>query len=119
MLRFLVNFVITGILNFSRLSQLMALIVAGLKANPSDRSVFSPHACNCWCTQWVEFHIRRPTGNLSWIMRLQNEQDLMAMFPDFALSDISNLFLPFSADDDPEPHQSVDTGKMWWMVFTV
>lgn len=52
-------------------------------------------------------------------MRLQNEQDLMAMFPDFALSDISNLFLPFSADEDPEPHQSVDTGKMWWMVFTV
>ena len=86
--------------------------LTGLKANPADRSVFSPHMCNCWCTQWAEFHIRRPTGNLSWIMRLQNEQDLMSMFPDFALSDISNLFMPFSADEDPEPSPVHDAGKM-------
>jgi len=90
----------------------MYLLSEGLKANPADRSVFSPHICNCWCTQWAEFHIRRPTGNFSWIMRLQNEQDLMAMFPDFALSDISNLFMPFPVDEvEPAASQSMDTGK--------
>jgi len=84
----------------------------GLKANPTDHSVFSPHVCNCWCTQWSELHIRRPTGDFSWIMRLQNEPDLMAMFPDFALSDISNLFMPFPADEDPQPSPTVDTGEL-------
>jgi len=35
------------------------------------------------------------------------------MFPDFALSDISNLFMPFPVDDvDPEASQSMDTGKL-------
>ena len=35
------------------------------------------------------------------------------MFPDFALSDISNLFMPFPVDDvDPESLQSMDTGKL-------
>jgi len=48
----------------------------------------------------------------------------MAMFPDFALSDISNLFMPFPVDelDDPEACQSVDTGtlvKQFWVVFFV
>jgi len=37
----------------------------------------------------------------------------MAMFPDFALSDISNLFMPFPVDDvDPEALQSMDTGQL-------
>jgi len=52
-------------------------------------------------------------------MRLQNEQDLMAMFPDFALSDISNLFMPFPLDEvDPEASQSMDTGKLMIMFVT-
>ena len=97
--------------------QLIAIVrqiscLSGLKANPADRSVFSPHVCNCWCTQWAEFHIRRPTGNFSWIMRLQNEQDLMSMFPDFALSDISSLFMPLPTDEDAEPSSAVDAGKL-------
>jgi len=32
----------------------------------------------------------------------------MAMFPDFELSDISNLFMPFPADTDP----STNTGLL-------
>ena len=71
---------------------------AGLKAQPSDRSVLSPHICNCWCTQWAELYIRRPTGNFMWMMRIENEQDLTAMFPDFAVNDISNLFMTITTD---------------------
>lgn len=46
----------------------------GLKAKPLEKSVFTTHICNCWCTQWAEVHIRRSTGNFSWMMRIQNEQ---------------------------------------------
>ena len=65
----------------------------GLKANPTDKSIFTKVQCNCWCTLWAEIHIRRPTGNVSWMMRIQNEQDLSTAFPDFPLADMSNLFL--------------------------
>jgi len=41
------------------------------------------------------------------------------MFPDFALSDISNLFMPFPLDEvDPEASQSMDTGKLMIMFVT-
>jgi len=52
-------------------------------------------------------------------MRLQNEQDLTAMFPDFALSDISNLFVPFSADEDSESSLSADMGKLSIVIFLI
>ena len=68
------------------------LCVTGLRAKKSDTSIFSTSLCNCWCTHWAEVHIRRPTGNLAWIMRIENEQDLTETFPDFSLADISNLF---------------------------
>lgn len=28
--------------------------------------------CMCWCQGWAEILIRRPTGNTSWMMRVQN-----------------------------------------------
>ena len=34
------------------------------------------------------------------MMHLQNEQDLLSMFPEFVLSDISNLFKPMPEDED-------------------
>jgi len=71
-------------------------IFVGLKAKPLDPSIFTQNMCNCWCTQWAEVHARRPTGNFSWILRVQNSQNPAEMFPDFHLSDISNLFLPLN-----------------------
>ena len=76
-------------------------LITGLK--PQQLSLFRAHMCNCWCTQWAELYVRRPTGNFSWMMHLQNEQDLLSMFPEFVLSDISNLFKPMP---DGENHSS-------------
>ncbi len=42
--------------------------------------------------------MRRPTGNLSWMMRIQNDQDPAEAFLDFSLSDISRIFM--STPDD-------------------
>ena len=74
-------------------SQAIRDVVAGLRAKPSDASIFSPSVCNCWCTMWGEIYIRSPTGDLSWIMRIQNDdQDPTAStFPDLPLANISSL----------------------------
>ena len=32
----------------------------------------SPQLCSCWRRGWAEITIRRPTGNISWLMRVQN-----------------------------------------------
>jgi len=29
--------------------------------------------CSCWCQGWAEILIRCPTGNTSWMMRIQNQ----------------------------------------------
>ena len=34
--------------------------------------------CSCWCRGWAEIKIRRPTGNVSWLMRIQNKLDILA-----------------------------------------
>ena len=36
--------------------------------NPS----INPQNCQCVCQGWAEIFIRRPSGNISWIMRIQN-----------------------------------------------
>ncbi|KAL1116001.1 hypothetical protein AAG570_005496 [Ranatra chinensis] len=48
--------------------------------------------CGCWCQGWAEIFIRRPTGAMSWIMRLQNEPHSPNV-QDVPYSDISSLFL--------------------------
>lgn len=32
----------------------------------------NPQNCQCVCQGWAEIFIRRPSGNISWIMRIQN-----------------------------------------------
>ncbi|XP_050345802.1 tuberin isoform X6 [Nymphalis io] len=29
-------------------------------------------ACPCWCARWAELHVRSPTGDVSWLLRMQN-----------------------------------------------
>ncbi|ELT92478.1 hypothetical protein CAPTEDRAFT_148419 [Capitella teleta] len=73
-------------------------VLMGLKGE--SKSIFGAHLCNCWCTLWAEIHIRRPTGNLSWMMRIQNQQDLAEAFPDFSLADISSLFMSTREEEE-------------------
>lgn len=49
--------------------------------------------CICWCQNWAEVYIRRPTGDVSWMMRLQNEMTSHYL-PDFPFTDITTLFFP-------------------------
>ena len=51
--------------------------------------------CACWCQGWAEIYVRRPTGDMSWIMRIQNSMQFETSH-DFPLHDITSLYMPFS-----------------------
>lgn len=50
--------------------------------------------CICSCTGWAEFYIRRPTGDMSWIMRIQNQMLSDPGFNEFPLHDLISIFMP-------------------------
>ncbi|XP_055596027.1 tuberin isoform X2 [Uranotaenia lowii] len=50
--------------------------------------------CACSCTGWAEVCIRRPTGMLSWMMRVQNQINYDSMGGEFPLQDLTTLFAP-------------------------
>ena len=55
-------------------------------------SVINPQNCQCVCQGWAEIFIRRPSGNISWIMRIQNRDTTSHLD-----SDISTAIV-----DDPQ-----------------
>ena len=52
----------------------------------------NPQNCQCVCQGWAEIFIRRPSGNISWIMRIQNRETTSHLD-----SDISTAIV-----DDPQ-----------------
>lgn len=50
--------------------------------------------CACWCQGWAEVYVRRPTGDMSWVMRVQNQISQQSSMYDFPLNEISTLFMP-------------------------
>lgn len=52
------------------------------------------NTCACSCSGWAEFYIRRPTGNMSWIMRIQNHIISDSGSNDVPLHDLISIFMP-------------------------
>lgn len=52
----------------------------------------SPQNCLCVCQGWAEIFIRRPSGNISWIMRIQNRNTSSSLDGDISMAVV----------DDPE-----------------
>ncbi|CAH0564266.1 unnamed protein product [Brassicogethes aeneus] len=50
--------------------------------------------CACWCQGWAEIYVRRPTGDMSWVMRIQNQTSFQQSMYEFPLNEISTLFMP-------------------------
>ena len=46
----------------------------------------SPQNCQCVCQGWAEIFIRRPCGNLSWIMRIQNRETSPCLDSDVSMA---------------------------------
>ncbi|KMQ95864.1 tuberin-like isoform x1 protein [Lasius niger] len=49
--------------------------------------------CACWCQGWAEIYVRRPTGDMSWITRIQNSTQFETPM-DFPVHDIMALYMP-------------------------
>ncbi|XP_013168999.1 PREDICTED: tuberin [Papilio xuthus] len=66
-------------------------------------------ACPCWCGGWAELHVRSPTGDVSWLLRLQNQMS-WSQLQEWPLQDVLALLTPPAAagplDDllDHAPH---------------
>lgn len=50
--------------------------------------------CICACSGWAEIVIRRPTGNMSWVMKIQNHIALDSLSCDVPLQDLINMCTP-------------------------
>ncbi|XP_046387021.1 tuberin [Ischnura elegans] len=70
-------------------SKLDRMLFGSEKSENQDKQL-----CACWCQGWAEIHIKRPTGDVSWVMRIQNQAYFLTSPMDFPLVDISTLFLP-------------------------
>ncbi|KAI8123354.1 Tuberin [Lucilia cuprina] len=60
----------------------------------SSSSVCASPICVRSCTAWAEILIRRPTGNISWITRIQNPLSNDCFGYDVPFSSMVSLFLP-------------------------
>ncbi|XP_067671125.1 tuberin-like isoform X1 [Haliotis asinina] len=62
----------------------------------SEEKPFNPSLlpCTCWCIGWAEVNIRGPSGNVSWVMRIENEISSSAASREVSLQDITMLFKP-------------------------
>lgn len=55
-------------------------------------------SCSCFCSDWAEITIRRPTGQLSWLMKFQNQVGAFAN--EFSFHDLNGLFNDFELDPE-------------------
>ncbi|KAL3274359.1 hypothetical protein HHI36_015757 [Cryptolaemus montrouzieri] len=59
-----------------------------------DTERYEKPVCACWCQSWAEIFVRRPTGDMSWVMRIQNTVSSKSLINEFPLKEITNLFMP-------------------------
>lgn len=62
--------------------------------NASSVSSIQEKICARSCTGWAELCIRRPTGIISWVMRIQNPISTSNVPNDMPFCDLISLFLP-------------------------
>ncbi|KAI8435494.1 hypothetical protein MSG28_003791 [Choristoneura fumiferana] len=50
-------------------------------------------ACPCWCADWAEVHVRSPSGDVAWLMRVQNQMSWESQ-SESSLQDVLALLAP-------------------------
>lgn len=75
--------------------QILALSNTNLySTNASSDSSIQQKVCARSCTGWAELVIRRPTGIISWVMRIQNPISTSNVSNDMPFCDLISLFMP-------------------------
>ncbi|XP_045478155.1 tuberin isoform X2 [Harmonia axyridis] len=62
--------------------------------------------CSCWCQAWAEIYVRRPTGDMSWVMRIQNTISSKSSINEFPLKELTHLFMPSTTSGSGNDHSS-------------
>ncbi|KAH8315273.1 hypothetical protein KR074_002701 [Drosophila pseudoananassae] len=71
-----------------------SLSQSSVSMSPSSGSVVQQPVCVRACTGWAEILIRRPTGNISWLTRIQNPITIDCFGQDLPFNNVVSLFLP-------------------------
>lgn len=85
----------------------------GSKTLSSNSSLFSDKnsICACCCVGWSEIYIRRPTGAVSWVMKIQNDINLNAAYNNVTLHDLTAVFMHLPIDSPETSYQIVNNGN--------
>ncbi|KAK3852845.1 hypothetical protein Pcinc_040581 [Petrolisthes cinctipes] len=65
------------------------------------------NVCACWCRNYAEVHIRQPSGDVSWTLRVENDLLLDSDGSEVPLEDLHDLY--FTTSFFEEDHSSVFT----------
>lgn len=68
--------------------------------------------CSCWCNGWAEIHVRRPSGDVSWMMRTQNASLTSESHAEFPLTDLTTLFHPDKEEPAAEEDRPLELDSM-------
>ncbi|XP_061175149.1 tuberin-like isoform X1 [Saccostrea echinata] len=90
-----------------------AFLMGIQKKHSSDGRVFQSNMCACWCTVWAEIFIRGPSGNVAWMMRIENDPSHTSM-QESQTPDITMLFqsVQKKEPDLESLHSRIDSGSI-------
>ncbi|KAH8260917.1 hypothetical protein KR044_000431, partial [Drosophila immigrans] len=97
--------------NTSLLGNSMSLSTASMGPASVPGTFVQQPVCVRSCTGWAEIYIRRPTGNISWITRIQNPITSDCFGQDLPFNSMVSMFLPtshggvFGPDNMMQPQQ--------------
>ena len=75
--------------------------------------------CSCWCRGWAEVKVRRPTGSVAWLMRVQNKLDILAtanVGMDLSLTTVNKVGVEGVSEkkeDDEEEDEEEEEEQEW------
>ena len=81
-----------------------------------EEGVETFHLCSCWCRGWAEVKVRRPTGNVAWLMRVQNKLDILAtanVGMDLSLATVNMVGVEGVGENEEEEEEEEEEEQEW------
>ncbi|XP_063361788.1 tuberin [Cydia amplana] len=89
------NPIVEALNNFTQRFEKISKEVDTEEAAWSRAGELAAGACPCWCADWAEIHVRSPSGDVSWLMRVQNQMGWESQ--ESSLQDVLALLAPAPA----------------------
>ncbi|XP_063381192.1 tuberin [Cydia fagiglandana] len=102
------NPIVEALNNFTQRFEKISKEVDTEEAAWSRAGELAAGACPCWCADWAEIHVRSPSGDVAWLMRVQNQMGWENQ--ESSLQDILALLAPAPAASAPPSSASSGIG---------